>query len=242
MKGLIGTGFVGGNLLEQTKFDYIYNSKNIQDIKGKEFDLLVIAAPSAVKWLANKEPEKDLNSIKDLIKNIKSCKAKKVIHLSTVDVYKSPIDVYETSEIKKEGLCPYGANRYFLEKSIRFNFNAITIRLPALFGKGLKKNFIYDILNDNCLELTNKNSTFQLYCINHLWKDINYALREKMPILNITSDPMTAQEIASVLGVYFNYTDAPVVNYDVKSLYKRYSKEEVIKDLKYEKQFSINKI
>lgn len=232
MKGLIGKGFVGGNLIEQTNFDLIYDSKNISDIDGKEFDLLVIAAPSAVKWKANQEPEQDLQMINDLIINLKSCKSKKVVHISTVDVYKNPINVDENSIIDTDGLCPYGLNRYYLENVIKNTFSTLTIRLPALFGKGLKKNFIYDILNDNCLELTNKNSKFQPYYIKHLWKDIAWALDKNITLLNITSDPMSAKEIAKVFSVHFNYTDAPVVNYDVKSIYKRYSKKEVIKDLK----------
>lgn len=232
MKGLIGKGFIGSNLLEQTDFDFVYDSKNIKDIKGKEFDLLVIAAPSAVKWKANQEPEQDLQMINNLIINLKSCKAKKVIHISTVDVYKNPINVDENTEIELDGLQPYGKNRYYLENIVKNTFSTLTIRLPALFGKGLKKNFVYDILNDNCLELTHRDSKFQLYYIKHLWKDINWALSKNISLLNITSSPMTAKDIANVLGVYFNYTDAPVVNYDVKSLYKRYSKYHVIKDLK----------
>jgi nucleoside-diphosphate-sugar epimerase len=232
MKGLIGKGFVGNNLLEQTDFDFVYDSKNIKEIRGKEFDLLVVAAPSAVKWLANKEPAKDLESINSLIMNLKSCKAKKVIHISTIDVYKNPINVNENSIIETDGLCPYGLNRYYLENVIKNNFSTLTIRLPALFGNGLKKNFIYDILNNNCLELTNKNSTFQLYYIKHLWKDINYALNKNISLLNITSPPITAEFIANVFGIYFNHTTAPIVNYDVKSLYKRYSKKHIVKDLK----------
>lgn len=231
MKGLVGKGFVGGNLIEQTNFDLTYDSSNIDEIDGKEFDLLVIAAPSA-KWKANKEPEQDLEMINNLIDHLRKVKSKQVIHISTVDVYKTPVNVDEDSKIELNGLHPYGKNRFYLEEFIRDNFSTLTIRLPALFGKGLKKNFIYDILNDNCLELTNKDSKFQLYYINHLWKDINWALSKKLSLLNITSYPMTAQKIAEVFSVYFNYTDAPVVNYDVKSIYKRYSKKEVIKDLK----------
>ena len=41
-KALIGyTGFVGSNLQAQIKFDDFYNSKNIQDIKDKEYDVVV---------------------------------------------------------------------------------------------------------------------------------------------------------------------------------------------------------
>ena len=39
---LIGyTGFVGGNILRQKPFKYLYNTKNIEDIKQKKFNLIV---------------------------------------------------------------------------------------------------------------------------------------------------------------------------------------------------------
>lgn len=47
-KALIGyTGFVGTTLLKQTKFDDFYRSTNINDIKGKKFDLVVCAGAPA---------------------------------------------------------------------------------------------------------------------------------------------------------------------------------------------------
>ena len=49
---LIGnTGFVGGNLLRQQPFDALFNSKNIDDIAGRSFDLVVCAGVRAEKWL-----------------------------------------------------------------------------------------------------------------------------------------------------------------------------------------------
>ena len=57
---LIGyTGFVGSNLLRQRAFDATYNSKNIGDIAGREFELLVCAGAPAAKWLANSKPDED---------------------------------------------------------------------------------------------------------------------------------------------------------------------------------------
>ena len=44
--GLIGhTGFVGTNLKEKYFFDKEYNSSNIKEIEGEQFDLLLCAAP-----------------------------------------------------------------------------------------------------------------------------------------------------------------------------------------------------
>ena len=84
--GLIGyTGFVGGNLMSQYKFDYLYNSKNFREIENCELDFVVCAGISAVKWQANKEPEKDKQKINELRKSLKKAKIKHFILISTVD-------------------------------------------------------------------------------------------------------------------------------------------------------------
>lgn len=244
-KGLIGnTGFVGSNLVKQTSFNFLYNSSNINKIEGEEFDLLVIAAPSAVKWKANQEPEQDLQMVNDLINHLKNVKAKQVVQISTIDIYKNPYNVNENTKIETEDLHPYGKNRFYLEEFIKNHFkNHLIVRLPALFGEGLKKNFIYDLLNNNCLELTNKDSVFQFYNLDNLWKDINIALKNKISLLNITTEPTSAKEIAQkAFNIIFdNTTDKPPINYNIKSinysLWNKkggylYDKNQIYKDLK----------
>lgn len=299
IKSLIGcTGFVGSNLVKQINFNFLYNSSNISEINGREFDLLIIAAPSAVKWKANQEPEKDLEMINDLINSLKKVKAKQVVQISTIDIYKNPINVDENTIVEMEGLHPYGKNRFHLEEFIRQQFkNHLIVRLPALFGNSLKKNFIYDILNpiptmlteDKFNELSKKNSLiskyfikqennsylckditeiekmslekcfkdigftslnftdnrsiFQFYCLNNLWKDINIALQNKISLLNISTEPISAKEIAQrTIDLDFNNkTEKPPVNYNIKSINSNlwgsnsgylYSKESILKELK----------
>ena len=65
---LVGyTGFVGSNLLKQHPFQHLYNSKNISDIAGKSFDLLVFSGAQAVKWWANQNPEEDRAKIQSAL-------------------------------------------------------------------------------------------------------------------------------------------------------------------------------
>jgi hypothetical protein len=60
-RALVGyTGFVGSNFMQQHSFTSLFNSKNINEIADQQFNLLVCAGVSAVKWLANQEPENDL--------------------------------------------------------------------------------------------------------------------------------------------------------------------------------------
>lgn len=148
-KGLIGyTGFVGNNLDSQIKFDEKYNSKNINEIKGKQFDIVYCAGVSAIKWFANQNPDKDMEGINSLIENLKAIKTKIFILISTIDIYTEFENINEDTlpNISKQDA--YGKNRYYLENWVKNNFeNYLIVRLPALFGKGLKKNFIYDLLN-----------------------------------------------------------------------------------------------
>ena len=54
-KALIGhTGAIGKTLKEQIQFSDLYNSKNIELIIGTENDFTICAAPSAKKWMINK--------------------------------------------------------------------------------------------------------------------------------------------------------------------------------------------
>lgn len=149
MRALVGyTGFVGSNIYCQGSFDAIYNSKNISEAYGLKPDLLIYAGLRAEKYLANNFPEKDLDLIKEAEENIRKIRPKKLVLISTIDVLKKPNGVDETSDIITEGLHPYGLNRYYMEQWVQENYHdSLIIRLPGLFGRNLKKNFIYDFIN-----------------------------------------------------------------------------------------------
>ena len=149
MKSLVGyTGFVGSNIAMHCNFDYYYDSKNIKEAYGTNPDLLVYSGVPAQKFMANKFPEKDMEIIKNAIENIKMINPKKVVLISTIDVYNSPVDVDENTIINIKENEPYGYNRYILEKWVMNNFNDyLIVRLPALYGRNIKKNFIYDLIN-----------------------------------------------------------------------------------------------
>lgn len=149
MNALVGyTGFVGSNLYEHGRFDALYNSKNITEAYGTNPDLLVYSGLRAEKYLANNDPSKDMELIKEAEENIRKIDPKKLVLISTVDVFKKPLGVDEESPIDTDGLQAYGYNRYQLELWVRENYpDALIIRLPGLFGKNLKKNFIYDLIN-----------------------------------------------------------------------------------------------
>ena len=71
---LIGnTGFIGSSL-NQEQYHLKINSKNWDSISEPiDVDKLVIAAPSGVKYLANKDPLSDLDNCISLASNIIKC-------------------------------------------------------------------------------------------------------------------------------------------------------------------------
>lgn len=243
---LIGfTGFVGGNLDRQYNFTDKYNSKNINEIDGQEFDLVVCAAARAEKWRINQEPEVDKAQLDELKAHLKTIKTKLFVLISTVDVYKRPVDVDEDTSIDLEDLHPYGKHRYELEQFCRQQFpNCLIMRLPGLFGPGLKKNVIFDLLHDNNIEKIHHAGTFQYYNVGHIWQDIQTALENHLTLVNITSEPIRTDEIAK-LAFDMEFTNEPEgVNpglYDFTSKYAdkyggsngyTFSKEKVLQEIK----------
>lgn len=173
MKALVGyTGFVGSNLDHETFFDGRYNSKNIQLAFGTHPDLLVYAGLPAEKYLANKYPEKDLKKILQAEENIKKINPKKLVLISTIDVFSRPVNVNESTAVDLHLGDKYGFHRYLLEKWVRENYSdALIVRLPGLFGQNIKKNFIYDYIHKipfrldkgTFNNLNNKDATLETY-------------------------------------------------------------------------------
>ncbi len=149
MEALVGyTGFVGSNIVKNHRFDNLYNSKNVKDAFNKNYDLLVYSGVKSEKFLANRFPEEDLKHIRETINNIKNINPKKIVLISTVDVYNKIYNVNENTNIDSSKTNAYGSNRYFLEKWVEENIeNHMIVRLPALYGSNIKKNFIFDLIN-----------------------------------------------------------------------------------------------
>lgn len=249
---LIGyTGFVGGNLQLQYDFDDKYNSKNINDMVGKSYDFCVCAGVKAQKWPANQNPEKDWADIQALIDILKTTNIKRFALISTVDVYSQTEGADEDTPTKVDTLQAYGLNRYKLEEWVKENYSDyLIIRLPGIFGRNIKKNFIHDILhpipalfnelffnslkdkmnfddlevirsfypkvginyiwnlNDNdvlrsvlnkynvtSLMFTDSDDVFQYYDLSDLKKHIDVCFENKIRVINLVTEPISAKEL-----------------------------------------------
>jgi len=189
------TGFVGTNLCQQIDFKFKYNTKNIDDIVEEEFEKVYCAAPSAVKWKANKFPLEDDKHVTRLIDVIRKVKTDKFILLSTIDVYSDPNHVDEDSSLGSAS-DTYGRNRAKIEKTVEQLFEKhLVVRLPALYGEGLKKNYIFDLLNDNNLQKINLNSSFQWYDVSNLSFDLSILETSGVEKFNFAPKPILTEKI-----------------------------------------------
>jgi nucleoside-diphosphate-sugar epimerase len=222
---LIGyTGFVGGNLNAQQSFTHKYNTKNIAEIDGQEFDLVVSAATPAEMWKANQDPEADMASIQALMDHLRTIKAKQFVLISTVAVYAEPIGVDEDSDLGTARATPYGLHRTRLEDFCREHFDRLLIvRLPGLFGNGLKKNVIYDFTHNNNVDRIDSRGVYQFYNLGHIWADIKTALDHDLSLVNFGIEPISVAEVAkAAFGMNFDQQSLPddkLPNFDMRTKY-----------------------
>lgn len=146
---LIGhTGFVGSVLSSQYRFDAKFNSANIDSVVGASFDTVVCAAAPGTMFIANRNPDKDWFLINKLIDRLAELRARKFILISSVAVLADGSSgANEATDVFQRDLA-YGRHRRALEEFCQAKFDeCLVVRLPALFGPGLRKNFIFDLLN-----------------------------------------------------------------------------------------------
>ena len=242
---LIGhTGFVGGNLLRQRAFDACFNSQNIAEVHGQSFDLLVVSAMPAVKWLANREPDRDRASLDRLLGDLAKVQARRVVVISTVDVYPRPTEVDETTPLDVTNHHAYGKHRRMLEEAIAAQFSrVVVVRLPALFGPGLKKNAVYDLMHDNEVHKIPSAGEFQFYNLERLWSDLQTAMSHELTLVNFATATTSMADIARHVfdREFDNDLGTPPPRYDMRTIHAAAfggrdgylcSREQVLADLK----------
>lgn len=222
MKVLIGhTGFVGSILKKEIEFDLLINRDNISEIHGLECEIICCGLP-AEKWRANLDPNKDYTNTIQLINSISKSIVKKITTISTIDVYENPINVRET-DIPHVNSQAYGRNRFMFEQFVSTEYDSHQIiRLPGLFGEGLKKNIIFDLMHDNNVDKINKNSSLQWYPMNRFCKDLKIIQENTdIKLINLCTEPLQTEEIINECFSNVNVPESETkgVAYDVRTNY-----------------------
>jgi hypothetical protein len=240
---LIGhRGFVGSNLARHFPDTVGAGRNEMRELFGKRFRHVYCAAPQAKKWWANQNPEQDKAEVAQLIASCKSLQVEGIFYLfGTVDVYDPPRSVDERDSPPLSSH-PYGANRAWMENELRdcFGSQIRILRLPALVGHGLKKNIIYDLMNNNNIDIINPNSYFQWFNLCRLPEVIQFATElGDSGCLNVVSEPLHTPEI---LKRWFPESSqlvnwqAPPIKYDIRTCHGKdgyaylYSTDEVMED------------
>ena len=222
-RALIGhTGFVGSNLSSQLVIDQKFNSQNIREIEGQSFDEVICAGTPAAKWVANREPEYDQLNIERLSASLKLISAKHFVLISTVDVYNKPNGLTEEDIPDVINLQPYGKHRLAFERFVSEKFNSHSIvRLPALFGVGLKKNALFDLMTNNQTYNIIPNASYQWYPLRRLGSDLKIIIRSNISLINVTSEPILMETIRSRFFPFARIAE-PIPhppNYDLRTKY-----------------------
>jgi hypothetical protein len=222
MNAIIGhTGFIG-NILKKNILGEYYNRSNIESMINKSYNIIYCAGVPSVKWVANKYPTEDMENIERLLKSLYYVKCNKFVLISTISIYDNE---------------SYGINRKNFEDNLikKFGDKLLIVRLPAVYWEGLKKNLLFDMLNNTLVKEINACDEYQWYNVNNIKLDIENALSKKEQIVELYPEPISNAVLMSLFDKKFNFFDdcdfAYIQNIKPKNGYFKKS-DEVIKELK----------
>lgn len=222
MSILVGsTGFVGSHLARAHPFAIKVHRPDVSNLVGLRADLLVCAGLPAEKWRANQNRAADWENMAALAQILATVRADRAVLISTVDVYQPAVGVTENDLAHLNGAGAYGAHRAWFEEFFRSRFpESLIVRLPGLFAPDLRKNLVHDLLHGRAsqFERVNPTSTFQFFNVTHTWSIVERAWANKITLLNVSSEPVTAQAVADLFGVRL-VSDMDAVRYDMRSIH-----------------------
>lgn len=146
---LIGhTGFVGSTLKRQASFAQCFNSANIETAAGRRFGTVVCAAAPGSMLEANSAPHSDRAKVHALIRHLANLRTDRFILISSIAVLADFAGGDDEATTAFQTKLAYGRHRRELEEFVEQRFaDHLIVRLPALFGHGLRKNFVFDLMN-----------------------------------------------------------------------------------------------
>lgn len=223
MNALVGyTGFVGSHLMRDG-MDF-YNRKNLKELSGKSYNTVYCSALPAEKWKANLNPEEDRSNMALLMNALQDVKCTTFVLISTIDVYDTSLPQCEDADIYPVYYSnqPYGKHRREFEEWALQTFETVYIfRLPALFGHGLKKNALYDMMNKNQVEKLRGHWIFHWYDVQWLRNDIEKHIKLRHKIVNLVTPAIQLSTIQKLLfpDLKISPESTPSVRYAITSKY-----------------------
>jgi nucleoside-diphosphate-sugar epimerase len=190
--GFVGSAFA--RLFQRSSLQFTpVNRKSYNENRGKVWDIVIDAASSSKKFIADERPLIDMNaSVGHSLNVLVDFPSQKHVLISSVDVYNkldNPVATSEGTEIQPQLLPNYGFHKYLSEMLVlRHAPNALIFRLAGMVGPRLKKNPVFDIINKLPLRI-HPDSKYQ-FLHTDVIADIVWELIPKLP----------AGEIVNVCG------------------------------------------
>lgn len=144
-------GFVGSSVLAQLAaagYRTVPLGRSDEPAAAQGCDLAFFCAGNSAPHLSSADPARCLQaSVADLHGWLARLKARRWIVLSSVAVYPASLALKsEDSALDLRELSVYGAHKALAELYARsFGGDAVIVRAAYLFGRGLKKNLLYDL-------------------------------------------------------------------------------------------------
>ena len=219
-RALVGwSGFVGGSLDARIAPVARFRSTDVDRLPAADVDEVVCAGAPAEKWRANAEPEADRAGIRRLVDALDGSRAGSCVLVSTVDVFADSRGVDETTPPDTTQEQAYGRHRAELEEFVRRRFDdVLVVRLPGMYGPGLKKNLVYDLVHQPDARFAHQDSSFQFYDVRDLWGHVLLARDAGLSVVNLATEPVTSAQVArECFGVDYRCDDRPQVAYDLRT-------------------------
>jgi hypothetical protein len=183
MQALIGSnGTIGQSLLDNMHFDAVFNSDNLSQIAGQEFDLVVCAAPSGNRLAINRAQTQDFQDCVVIARALAQCSIKQLVLISSVDAETAPGSLY-------------GRNRAWLENELSKAHPTHVLRLSTLVGTRIKKNVLFDLKHGLFLDSIDRSAELQWCILNDLPHQIDISLASAPGSRNIVSEPIKNVDI-----------------------------------------------
>ena len=192
--GIVGAnGFVGSALcrnFHKNNEVIKINKNNYEKEKMEAYDVLINSAMPSAKYWANTNPYEDFKKTVELTADLAyNWKYKKIIQISTISVEK-----LDSS---------YSINKKAAEVILNFK-NSLIVRLGTLYGIGLKKGVLFDLLNGNTV-YANQKSEFDFIDIDFCTKWILDNLDKKDTVSLGAKNTISLREIVEKFQIKANF-------------------------------------
>lgn len=184
-----GGGFVGSayiRLFDRLRIQCAsINRANYAEHVGRSCDVLINANGNSRKYLAVRDPKTEFDAtVRTVVHTLEDFRAGTYVFLSTGDVYANQ----ERPQITREELAPdprrmsrYGLHKFIAEFFVKaLHPEWLIMRMGGFVGPGLRKNAIFDMLNDKPVWL-DLNSELQFISTDRaaeiVWTLVNKGIR-----------------------------------------------------------------